>query len=110
MDLKNFTTQQLQYLKNCTVNEIIKELESRNNTINLFDCFINNTDKNTEVYKIIDFDKNNENLAIAQMIKFCPKRTFVYNNITVYLPTIKSFKRLDRFKFTLMWGIATELK
>ena len=41
MDLKNFTTQQLQYIKNCNIEEIEQELKNRNDfNISVNDCFI----------------------------------------------------------------------
>ena len=41
MDLKNFTTQQLQYIKNCNIEEIEQELKNRHDfNISVNDCFI----------------------------------------------------------------------
>lgn len=41
MDLKNFTTQQLQYIKNCNVEEIEQELKNRYDfSISVNDCFM----------------------------------------------------------------------
>lgn len=42
MDLKDFTTQQLQYIKNCNIEEIEQELKNRHDffSVSVNDCFM----------------------------------------------------------------------
>lgn len=57
MDLKNFTTQELQYIKNCNIEEIEQELKNRHDfNVSINDCFLikSKDGKTIQLFKVTE--------------------------------------------------------
>lgn len=91
MDLKNFTTQQLQYIKNCNIEEIEQELKNRHDfSVSVNDCFMMKSKDNktiqlfkvTEIfpveYKVIGIIIT---IFVNENVFKCNDKLFLYNTL-----------------------------
>ena len=91
MDLKNFTTQQLQYIKNCNIEEIEQELKNRNEfSVSVNDCFMMNSKdgKTIQLFRVTEvLPEEHKAIGIVIIIFInehvlkCNDKLFLYNTL-----------------------------
>jgi hypothetical protein len=102
MDLKNFTTQQLQYIKNCNIEEIEQELKNRNDfNISVNDCFMmkSKDGKTIQLFRVTEvLPKEHKAIGIVIVISI-NEYVFKYNDQLFSYNTLRSAESitLDNF-------------
>lgn len=91
MDLKNFTTQELQYIKNCSIEEIEQELKNRHDfSISVNDCFMikSKDSKTIQLFRVTElFPTEYTAIGIVIIISInenvfkCNSTSFLYSTL-----------------------------